>query len=66
MVTRVALALQVGRHLLAQLGEDLAQQRPVLHRMQIAVEVRPATHADGLALQHHGAIVATPGGIVQP
>ena len=47
----------------AQLGEDLAQQRPVLHRMQVAVEGRLAAHADGLALQHHGAIVATPGGM---
>src|SRR3990167_9972774 len=56
----IALALQVGRDALAQVGEDGAELGAVVHGVQIALERGLAADAHGLALGHHGALVPPP------
>ena len=62
----VAFALQIGRDLLAQAGEHRAEFLAVAHGVQVALEGGLAAHAHRLALGHHGAVVAPPGGLMQP
>ena len=62
----VAFALQVGGHLLAQAGENLPQLLAVAHRVQVFLKGGFAAHADGFAVHAHRALVAAPGGFVQP
>ena len=62
----IALALQVGRYLLAQARENLPQFGLVMDCVQVAVKRGFAADADRLAVRHHRAVVAAPGGFVQP
>ena len=62
----VALALQIGRHLFAQLGEDRAQRGAVVYRVQIALKRGLAAHAHRLAAGVHRTVVAPVRCGVQP
>ena len=62
----VAFALQIGRYLFAEPGENGPEFFAVAHSVQVALKRGFAAHADGFALGLDRAVIAAPGGLVQP
>ena len=62
----IALALQIGSHTLAQVGQDVAEFRFVTHRMQVTRKSGFTADAHRLAVRDQGAVIASPGRVAKP